>query len=203
MTRDQIKAIVKAKMDEINPLDQGTTILDPQIEANLDSSATSLLEALPSVLAHPISTSPMPINLVAGLSVTVPCPMNFLRLHRLRLSHWRRSISDLLPNNAPEVDLQYYKHLKATINKPLGVLVRSTTAYNIICYPPESTTGAVSEFLYVARPDNAESLHDDLIEMFSWHVAGTIYAIHGQGENANLCTQMLKGLIEARMKYRS
>jgi hypothetical protein len=203
MTRDQIKAIVKARMDEINPLDQGTTILDPQIEANLDFAAVNLLEALPSILAHPVPGSPIPTNLIPNYSVTIPCPSDFLRLHRLRLPNWNRSISELLSDNDPAVDLQFYKHLKATVNKPIGVLVRGAAQYNIICYPPDDIPGTVAEFLYVAKPANAQALNDDLVDLLAWNAAGIIYSIHGQGENANLCTQMLQGLIQAKMKYRS
>lgn len=208
MTRDQIKAVVRAKMDEVNPLDQGTTILDPQIEAQLDYAATNLLETLPSILALPVVASPLPepANLIEDLSVDVPCPTDFLRLHKLKLDHWNRHISDLLPANHPRIDLQIYKHLKATINKPAGVLSHNGTVDIVTCYPPTGeTAGAndVSEFIYVKKPDNAEALDDSLIDMLAWHASGLIYSIHGQGEFAKLCFDALQRMITTKLKYHS
>ncbi len=205
MTRDQIIDAVRAKMDEINPLAAGTTILDPQIDAQLDNAAVALVDALPSILAHPEDAGAVDAkNLIEDLSVDVVCPSDFVRLHKLKLTHWNRTVSDLLPANHPQVDLQIYRHLKATANRPVGVLSRDENGYIITCYPPpDDLLYAVEELLYVKKPANAQALDDDLIDLLAWQAAGTIYTIHRQAELAGVCYQMLTAAIEAKMKYRS
>ncbi len=212
MYRELIIEAVRAKMDEINPLDQGETIVDPQIEAQLDGAAIDLLEKLPSILCSPVVAEDVePENFIAEMSVDIPCPANFIRLHRLRLGNWVRGISDLLPQNDPQVLLQDYKHLKATIRRPIGVLSRNVDGDVITCYPPPDVVYAneveVAEFLYVDKPDDVEEMlsnKPDLLEMFVWNCAAIVYVIHGQGANAEACNKKLVEMIEQKMlKYRS
>lgn len=204
MTRDQIIAIVRAKMDEINPLDEGTTIKDPQIDAQLDYAAINLIEVLPSVLAFPVDAGAVDAeNLIDDLSIDIVCPSDFVRLHKLKLMHWTRSISSLLPADHPRIDLQIYKHLKATANRPVGVLSRSPDGDIITCYPPpDYTLYVVEEFIYVKRPASAESLNNQLIDMLAWNTASIVYAIHGQPEFSKLCQERLAHMIETKLKYR-
>ncbi len=219
MTRSQIIQVVRARLDEINPLDQGTTILDPQIDAQLDSAAVSLMELLPSIMAYPATASPTLVNHVPGISIDIECPTDFLRLHRLRLGHvtdslkqWTRSVTDLLPAGHPKVDTQQYKHVKATLHKPFGVLKRGATDI-ITCYPDcggSIDDHSVAEFMYVKRPvdpitnqPKAEVLNDNLIDMLAWKAAEVIHSIHGQGNFAEMCRNNLMATIEGKLKYRS
>ena len=203
MTRDQIIAIVRAKMDEINPLDQGNTIKDPQIDAQLDFATINLMETLPSILAYPVEETVDAENLIEDLSIDVVCPSDFLRLHKLKLFSWNRSIYSLLPADHPRIDLQIYKHLKATVNRPVGVISRSADGDIITCYPPpDDTLYVVEEFLYVRRPENAQSLNEQLIDLLAWNAACIVYSIHGEGNFSKLCLDRLAQMIEAKLKYR-
>ncbi len=205
MTRNEIIAAVRARMDEINPLQEGTTIADPQIEAQLDYAAVNLMEMLPSVLAYPVDAGATDHeNYIEDYSIDIICPADFLRLHKLKLTDWNRSISDLLPANHPKIDLQIYKHVKATVNKPIGVLSRNATRDIITCFPaPDDELYVVEQFLYVKKPDNAESLQDDLIDLLTWVCASMIYSIHGQPSFANLAKEKLMQGMEGKLKYRS
>jgi hypothetical protein len=204
MTRDQIKTVVKGKMDELDPLGTGTTIEDSQIEAQLDHAAITLLESLPSVLAIPEEAFVTAENLITDLSIDIPCPTDFLRLHKLKLTDHVRMITDLLPPNHPAIDLQVYKHVRASIYKPIGVLTKKTTGHVITVYPPPTDTlYAIEEFLYVKRPTAAEDLDDTLIDMLAWTCASAIYTIAGS-PLAKTCQEALTQIVQAKMtKYNS
>ena len=205
MNREAIIEIVRAKMDEINPLDQGTTILDPQIDAQLDAAAVDLIETLPAVLAYPVEAGPVdPENLVDDMSIDIPCPDDFIHLHKLKLSHWTIPIYHVTHPDDQKVLLQNYKHLKATIRKPFGVLTSKGDNYVITCYPPPEsniTYAQVEEFMYVASPLAAEELNDNLIDMLAYNAAGIIYTVHGQPQLAELCRAKLAEMIQKKNKY--
>ncbi len=210
MDRADIIEAVRAKLDEINPLDEGTTIMDPQIDAQLDAAAVDLVETLPSVLAYPIEAEymPEPENLIQDLSVDIPCPSDFVRLHKLRLEHWTRSIYELLPPDDPKILLQDYVHMRATMRRPFGVLTRGDGVDIITCYPPPEGEDnliyvEVSEFMYVPLPSAAEELNDGLIDMLAWNAAGIIYGIHGEPALAEAARGKLAEMIQKKIKYRS
>jgi hypothetical protein len=207
MNRQQIINLVRAKMDEINPLDNGQTVVDPQIDAQLDNSAVSLLELLPSVLAHPVSdtTAPEVQNLIPNKSVDVVCPADFLRLHRLRLNFWDRALTTLLPAGHPVEYRQDYYFIRANPRRPVGILYNIEGRDTIVCYPAPTglTLPDIHEFVYVKRPAYAQDLPDALIDMLGWHAAALIYSIHGQGEFASLANSKLTEMIQTKLKYRS
>ena len=218
MTRNEIIELVKAKLDEVHPLQAGQTIVNPQIEQQIDGVAVSLVEFLPSVLAFPVSASDTPalLNYVPGMSIDVQCPADFVRLHRLRFAHWMRPVVGLSPDGTKLLYQQDYDYLKSTVRRPSAALYTKDNTDFITCYPgprpaddPDCLTDypnpgdALVEFVYVQRPAAAEDLHDDLIEMLAWKVAADIYLIHGQADASTMCSQRLSSLVDAKLKYRS
>lgn len=208
MTRANIINVVLAKMDEVHPFDQGETITDVQIGKQLDSSAVSLIEMLPSVLANPVSADPLPTvtNYSEGFSLDLTCPSDFVRIHRLKLTEWTRPVIELMPDGISLLYQQDYDYIKATIRRPAAALYRKDGTEYITCYPApdaEPTAGHVDEFVYVKKPTAAETLSDDLIDMLAWHCAAVIYTISRQGEYAQVCYARLNEIISSKLKYRS
>jgi hypothetical protein len=204
MTREAIISAVKAKIDEVHPLQAGATIADPQIDLQLDNAAVTLVEMLPSVLAYPATATPSVDNFIQGQSIDVVCPADFVRLHRIKLDYWNAPVTELIPDTGRLAEVQMYKYLASTVNRPAAGLYSKGVQTVIRCYPPPDEGGeCVEEFIYVQRPSVAEDLNDGLIDLLAWQAAAIIYAIHGQGDSSALCETRLKALIDAKLKYRS
>ncbi len=210
MTRDQLIEKVAAIMDEVNPLEQGETILTPQIDKQLDQAAVSLMEMLPVSIAMPVSPAQMPSsrNFVENFSIEVVCPPDFVRLHRLKLKDWIRSVTVLFPDGDRLFLLQDYEHVKSTFRRPAGSLRHEDGDDVITCYPPPEASSlnqdendAVDEFVYVKKPSDATDVHDSLVDFLCWNCAAIVYAISGQGEEAELCRNRLAAMIETRVKH--
>lgn len=211
MTRTQIIDLVRAKMDEIHPFAQGDTIVDPQIDAQLDSAAVKLMEGLPSVLAFPVSATVGDLsvtNHISEYSLDIECPDDFIRLHRLKLTGWTRPVIELIPDGSRLLYEQDYEMIRATVRRPKAALYNMGGVDYISCYPaPEIPdpvppgTVYINEFVYVQKPDAAEDLNVALMDMLAWKVAGEIYAIARQKEDALMCYERLNLIISDKLKY--
>ena len=190
MTREQIIEKVQLCLDEVNGLSEGRTILDPQIEGQLDSSAVSLLMLLPSFLAGPVSDTPA----VSGNTVTLPS--DFLKLGKIKLDTWNNIINIPLPESHPRMNYENYLVLKAHANNPLAVIQKKDGVQYLYVSPK----GELDEFSYIKRPEAAEDLDDTVIDMLAWHTAERIYRTHGEAEMAQVCRLHLDETIENALK---
>ena len=206
MTRQQIIDYVVAKMDEIHPTNQGETIQDKQVETQLDASAVSLMEALPSVLADPktaVLTANDLSDHIEGFSVTLKCPDDYIRLHRLKLNDWIRPVTDLFPDGDRLLWQQDYDYIKSTKRRPAASIYHKDERYYITCYPAIGEAPAVEEFVYVKKPAAAEDIGDHLVELLAWKCAGHVFQVAGQFERTQACEQRLGEIVQAKLKYRS
>ena len=202
MTRSELIEKVATVLDEINPLEQGETIANQQIDKQLDGAADSLVRMLPSSIAFPETGTPTVRNFIADFSVELECPADFVRLHRLKLKDWIRSISSLSPDGDQLLLKQDYKYVKSTFRRPMASIHNEDGTDIITCYPPPEESGdEVVEFLYVKKPSNAQSINTELMDMLAWHCAGIVYSVSGQSEHAELCRNRLAAMIETRIKH--
>ena len=190
MTREKIIEKVQLCLDEVNGLSEGRTMLDPQIEGQLDSSAVSLLMLLPSFLCGPVSATPAVSNNILTL------PSDFLKLGRVRLNTWDNYINIPLPESHPRMAYENYSVLKAHAGNPLAVIKTKDGGKSLYVAP----TGELEEFTYVKRPSAAEVLPDDIIDMLSWHTAERIYRTHGEVQLAQVCRLHLDELVQNAQK---
>lgn len=198
MTRTEIIEAVKAKMDEVHPLDAGVTIVDPQIDKQLDQAAKSLLGMLPVSLCDPIKGGPgstnfenYPFEIDKKERYTeIKCPDNFYRLYMLRLKGWHKGITSLLPPNS------YIR--RTTSRTPYGIYYNAGGDQYIKCYPPSAE---VEDFLFIAEPGAAETLDDGLLEFLAWHTASVVFSIAGQDKEAQSCSVRLMETIAARTPH--
>lgn len=223
MNRTDIIALVQSRMDEVNPLQQGDTLVDPLITLELDRCAVELLHMLPSVLCRPViptkyemvddvdtivKYTPAVENFIPFNKADIVCPDDFLKIHRVRLDYWQKPIYNLLYDQHPKVVMEDYRYIKSTPLKPTGVLYAYSEVvedelketYHIECYPVGGEAPQVEDFMYVRTPNTAEELHFDLMDMLAWHTAGRIYAIHGETNNTTLCSGKLKELIQVKLQ---
>ncbi len=210
MTRAGLIDLVAAVMDEINPLSEGETILNPQIDAQLDQAAISLVQMLPPSIACPVNANPLPLsqNHKEDFSIDVVCPPDFVRLHRLKLKDWIRSVTILYPDGDRLLLLQDYVHVRSTFRRPTASLYHVDGLDILTCYPPpkedslsDPPEDAVEEFVYVQRPDNAQSIDNRLADLLAWNAAAIVYSIAGQTDHAELCRNRLAAMIETQVKH--
>ncbi len=210
MERSDLIDMVAAIMDEINPLSEGSTAVDTQIDAQLDDAAVSLMEMLPTSIARPAAANPLPTSHshIEDFCIQVNCPADFVRLHRLKLKDWIRSVTVLYPDGDKLMLIQDYKHVRSTFRRPSASLHNLGGVDVLTCYPPplaeslaDPPADAVEEFIYVQRPENAESVDGSLAGLLAWNAAAIVYSITGQGPYAELCRNRLAALIEQRVKH--
>lgn len=190
MTREQIIQKVQICLDEINGLSEGQTIMDVQIEGQLNDSAVGLLQLLPSFLGNPAAASPAP----AVTQHIVSMPADFLKLGHIRLTSWKRDIQTPLPMGHPRVMYEDYQYLRATPNNPL-VAIKDEAGVKKLYVAPVATGDTVTLF-YVKRPAAAEALADNLLDMLAWHTAERIFTAYGEQDKVTLAKTRLNELIQ-------
>jgi hypothetical protein len=194
MTRNEIIQMVKARMDEIDPT-EGVTILDPQIDAELDNCAVQLVEMLPPWLSNPKTGVATVDTHNIDHNAIIQCPADFVKVHRMKLSHWTRPIFSARRYADDEIRQEDYEHIRATDRTPWALYIEDTV---LECYPGGRTLPTVEEFSYVKRPANAQALDDNMMDMLVWLVAAKVYAVHGEGQFSELASQKLKELIQGK-----
>lgn len=190
MTRNEIIQKVQLCLDEINGLSEGQTIMDVQIEGQLDDSAVSLLQLLPSFLGDPVAPTVVP-------TVTdhiIALPADFLKLGHVKLASWKRDIVTALPMGHPRVMYEDYDYLRANKNNPLVAIKNEAGTKKLYVAPVED--GDTVTLFYVKRPTAAETLPDKLIDMLSWHTAERIFTSYGEQDKVTLAKTRLNELIQ-------
>lgn len=193
MTRNQIIEKVLAKMDEMNTISEGATIVDYQVASELDSSAVELMTILPPHLCNPSSTSPTVTN---GM---ITCPNDFLRIAELEMSAWDKSLTSLVLSNDPRVTYSLYNYYKPSAKYPLAVLKNTagaTAPFYKIKVEPWTAGDTVVTFTYIKRPSAAEVLDDSLIDLFSWLCASRVYRVHGEHDMAKNCEEKFISMVQ-------
>ncbi len=190
MTRAEITAKVQLCLDEINGLSEGQTIMDAQIEGQLDDSAVSLLLLLPSFLSDPVAPE-------AALPITggvITMPDDFLKVGTLKLTSWGVHIEKPLPISHPRVSYESYGYLKATPNNPLAAIKNEAGSIKILLAPVAESDSV--ELFYVARPEAAEDLADKLIDMLAWHTSERIFTAYGETEKSMAAKARLEEIVK-------
>lgn len=164
MTRENIIKQILLRIDEISPFAATDIIDNDLIDGLLNESAEDVLMKLPLHLL-PTST-PSTVNQISDqISTKIQLPIDFLRLIKLKLSGWNKSINELFPEEHPKFQLQYTnKYLRGTINRPIAFIVNATTNQNkdILCFG-NSNDNNVSQFYYCKKLV-AELIPDNILE---------------------------------------
>jgi hypothetical protein len=128
----------------------------------------------------------------------IPCPTDFLRFVDIRLSTWKATVSELIPQEDPRyIEQQNIKWTRGTELKPVGAMVSFTeyisaeivsgienTGLAIECFTSK-TLPTIQAFRYV--PQVAPTLMpDDLVDAMVYQCAGRVLLIMQQPEKAQL-----------------
>ena len=149
MTRDELTALVKVKLEEISPFEEPTSFIvaagDPDydkvkpilsyIEKTLDHAAVFCLTNLPtSLLAKDIEQ----INLSASVDnrgVGHAAHTEYSRLVRLKAESWLRECTTFITTESPMYSLQQNWHTRGGIAKPVVVFNPEYGELSLFSFP--------------------------------------------------------------------
>jgi hypothetical protein len=189
MNRNEIINRVKAKIDELTPINGLTVVLsgfddkpiDMFIDYVLDECADDIQRACPlwMLRAHVSNAQTHALNEYSGY---VYLPDDFLRLVSFKLKLWERSVT--VPVLSGTVAAERQKTvLRGGTAKPVCVIGQGSDSNNqtketLEYYSTRGNDHELEHFLY-ARREAAEALKDILTEPLTWHCASKVLQICG------------------------
>lgn len=187
MNRTALINQVKSKIDELSPstamiVDVGqedSKPIDTIIGDLLDESAKEVLLKAP-IHRLPATSSANVATADAGDSTigTIDVPTDFLRLVELKMTQWKRPVTELQQQGSKIAERQYNKYLRGGTVKPVAVLSHRA-AKLIIEYFSVETVHTVERFLYIKK-DVAENIPEILQDALCWICASRVLSVFGK-----------------------
>jgi len=193
MTRANIIELVKAKIDELSPFtDVSLNTSIDLVDKIIDDSAKTIMLAAPLYLLTPIELSTPTAARLNGV-VKIDLPVDFLRLHSVKLTEWKIEVTDTIKTDNPLYKLQKYAPLRGGAQKPV-VVIKSTPTHPVIeCYSYIDVE-TIDYIYYIKELDptetDATSFPDNISDIISWQCAADVIGImNGNPEKALLKVQ--------------
>lgn len=179
---------VTARVDELMPTGQTTNAPVGNIDKELEKAAVYLLRMIRIELAYLVAK---PANIAdtqeSDNSLIIPCPEDYLRFIRVKLTGWKRPVDQLHASNSPVYTNQSNEFMAADPHKPAAALVPHISEHSkqaIECFPKAS----LIELIYVPRLKPFE-MPEDLEDPMVWLAAGRVLTIMRRAELANQATR--------------
>lgn len=122
MTRDEIKTIVKQKLDEVSHFDTYQIDSVEFIETFLDSAAEKILLTVPLHTIPPDDFSNQNQNARSDGSGYIALPSDFLRLSSFQMAEWDRPVIKAISQEHPLYNLQKNNVTRGKPSKPVAVI---------------------------------------------------------------------------------
>lgn len=122
MTRDEIKTIVKQKLDEVSHFDTFQVDSVEFIETFLDSAAEKILLTVPLHTIPPDDFSNQNQNARSDGSGYIALPSDFLRLSSFQMTEWDRPVIKAIGTEHPIYNLQKNLITRGKPSKPICVI---------------------------------------------------------------------------------
>lgn len=214
MTRDQIIALVRAKIDEINSDSDTNEVGDifDIIDDNLEDSANDLLRKAPLWLCEATEVTLTGHIENSDGSGEVPLPDDFLRLYSFQMKDWDYPVTDIISEQNPKFHFRKNTYLKGRPWRPVVVVrtqvpdgVLKNTPYKILeYYTTLNETHNITRALYVKRHDSVNhdvtQLPDALMEGFAWQAAYNFFITVQQPEQAQAAGGKLQEFLTLNTK---
>lgn len=130
MTRDEIKTLVKQKLDEVSHFDTFQIDSVEFIETFLDSAAEKILLTVPLHLIPPDNFSNQNQNARSDGSGYIALPSDFLRLSSFQMEEWDRPVVKAIGTEHPTYNLQKNNVTRGKPSKPICVIRYLLTDYS-------------------------------------------------------------------------
>jgi hypothetical protein len=183
---------VKAKLDEIIPEGEGVqfaveddvNISDPLnliINAILDEAAKRVLLNAPLHVLDPVKS-----ETETGTADTdddkigfIPLADNFMRLVSLKMSDWKREVTNAINATDKRYRAQRNKYIRGGVAKPKAVFsFRTITDEHRRVLEYYSVDGSHSiDWLFYIQETNAQNLQSNLVDALTWVAAGMVLQI--------------------------
>ena len=223
MTKAQIISIIRTKLDELTPFNEGLVIsvgsedvkpVEANIEAMLDECLVDLIMIAPLHLLpitqgwYTTAGSYNPASIYSIITITDEVGSidrknvlhlesgdrrDILRLVRVKFPLWEKAVINWVLEGSPEAKLQDNKYTRAGYAKPVIVL----SADKIRFYP----TKLVNTSLYVVdyiTTFELTALPEKLIAPYTWLVAARVFAITDMPNQAKEANELFKNSITIR-----
>lgn len=187
MNRTALINQVKSKIDELSPstamiVDVGqedSKPIDTIIGELLDESAKEVLLKAPIHRLPATSSANVAVASVSDPATgTIDVPVDFLRLVELKLTEWKRPVTELQQQGSKMAERQYNKYLRGGVVKPVAVLSHRATKLVIEYFSVESAH-TIDRFLYIKK-DVAENIPEILQDALCWICASRVLSIFGK-----------------------
>lgn len=122
MTRDEIKAVVKHKLDEVSQFDTYQIDSVEFIENFMDAAAVKVLLTVPLHLIPPDDFSTQNQNARSDGSGYIALPSDFLRLTSFKMTEWDRPVVKAISQEHPIYNLQKNTISRGKPSKPVAVI---------------------------------------------------------------------------------
>ena len=206
MTRDQLIAAVKVKMEELTPFNEGVVVLASSsnvkpitsyIDATLNEASDEALMILP---LHLITPSVLPGSMSGANGIgSLELPDDFLRLYALKVSTWQRDVCETISETHPAYALQRNPYTRGKSEKPVAVILHDGTKKKLECYSVTGATPTVEKKLYVKRVA-AEANPANLLIYVIYLCAIKVYATIERPDMAKVMTDQLAELIKIQQQ---
>lgn len=162
MTRELIIKEIERRIDEISPFTSVDILDNNLLDGLLNETVEDVMMKLPLHLLPSYGGS-TPVVSSSATVLVLALPTDFLRLVKLQLSSWTKPVTQTLPVEHPKYKIQFEnKFLKATVNRPLVFLTRTTGTTEANCFGL-GVTNTVGSFLY-CKKTLAENTPDNILE---------------------------------------
>ena len=199
MIRATIITKVYARMDEVLQTDSIDVVPSHLVEHHLDDAALRLLEMLPAnqqQVFSALDTLPHPI--VESDHLYQPCPLDMVKIARVRLPGWSRTVNNTIYEGNPNAQAQVFRYMKGTALRPVVVMVQEDqNQFALQMYP--RTGDKPDVFLYVKKR-LPEQLEDALIDSLCYITAARCFEAVENMTAAKICYEWLAKYIEFNKK---
>ncbi|MBV5282158.1 MAG: hypothetical protein JZU53_06930 [Paludibacter sp.] len=181
ITRKRLIDLVKVKMEEVTPFDEGLAVLSSDvkpitnyIEENIQPALDELLMICPLHLTTPVT---LPTVLSYGRKIgTLVLPDGFLRLHSFKMSNWERVVTRPISIENPQYQDQFVRWGRGGNAKP--VIVRNSDKLEIYTFDTDSTPVIAKYVQRVNTTSNIE-INQKLVDPLCALIAAKVLRIFG------------------------
>lgn len=182
-TRIELAAIVKSKIDELTPFDEGLALItapgntgnnpvETYIAKFLDESAKETLLESPSHVLPQTAFGTVNYDLTNKKAV-ITLPSQFLRVAYILFTSWQRPVFNATYPGDPTYNRQF-SYLKAGTARPKATWISEAGTGKLLCWGVESATGNT---LYYCPLTVAEDMPDILLDAVTWHCASLVLQV--------------------------
>ena len=164
MERQALIELVKVKLDELSPFDDGSDHpIDKYLDPLLDRAAEQVLREAPlGLLRHDIIQLTTSNSVLSDSVVTITIPDSVLRVVSVNLPGWVRPITVIHPEGSSEDAIQRLSITRSKPSRPTVVSGQNDGKRVLRCYTHSSPV--TNGFLKAINYKKAEALNEELKE---------------------------------------